>query len=141
MKLFEFNVGMTKSIQKTVTEQDTAHYYGSGALEDLLATPTLTAYMIESSVALIDSLLPEGYISIGRKLSIEHLMPTVKGMTVTIESKIANIEGSKINIDISAYDELGEIGKGYHERYIVKHDILMERVHKRCGLLNSTINL
>jgi fluoroacetyl-CoA thioesterase len=138
MKFFEFSVGMTKAIQKTVTEEDTAHYYGSGALEDLLATPTLTAYMIEASVMLIDSLLPEGYISIGRRLSIEHLMPTVKGMTVTVESKISNIEGNKINIDITAYDELGVIGRGQHERYIVKHDILMGRVQNRCGLLNPT---
>ncbi len=141
MKLFEFSVGMSKTIQKTVTEQDTAHYYGSGALEDLLATPILTAYMIESSVALIDSLLPEGYISIGRKLSIEHLMPTVKGMTVTVESKISKIEGNKISIDISAFDELGEIGRGHHERNIVKHDILMDKIHNRCGLINSTVNL
>ncbi len=138
MKFFEFSVGMTKTIQKIVTEEDTAHYYGSGALEDLLATPTLTAYMIEASVNLIDTLLPEGYISIGRRLSIEHLMPTVKGMTVTVESKIQSIEGNKINIDIAAYDELGVIGRGQHERYIVKHDILMEKVSKRCGLLNPT---
>lgn len=141
MKLFEFSVGMTKTIQKTVTEHDTAHYYGSGALEDLLATPILTAYMIESSVALIDSLLPEGYISIGRKLSIEHLMPTIKGMIVTIKSEISNIEDNKVSISITAYDELGEIGKGQHERYIVKHDILMSKAYKRCGTLKNTINV
>jgi len=133
-----YKIGMSKAIQKVVTEEDTAHHYGSGALKDLLATPTLTAFMIEASVSLIDPLLPDGHITIGKTLSIEHLLPTVKGMTVTIESKISGIDRNKINFDIIAYDELGEIGKGQHERYIVKYDILMGKVQHRLGSLDST---
>lgn len=138
MKSSSYSVGMTKAIQRIVTEKDTAHNYGSGVFEDLLATPTLTALMIEASVLLIDPLLTEGYITIGRTLTVEHLMPTIKGMIVTIESQISHIDRNKISFEIIAYDELGEIGKGCHERYIVKYDTLMEKVKNRCSTLSPT---
>ncbi len=137
MKLSEYSVGMSKTIQKIVTEEDTAHNYGSGVLQDLLATPFLTALMIEASVMLIDPLLPDDYITIGKKLSVEHLMPTVKGMTVTIKSEISDINKNNIKFDIVAYDELGEIGKGQHERHIVKHSFLMDKVKDRIEPLKA----
>ncbi len=136
MKFSEYKIGMSKAIQKVVTEEDTAHYYGSGVLKDLLATPVLTALMIEAAVSLVDPLLSEGYITIGRTLSIEHLQPTVPGMTVTVEATISEIDENRIFFDIIAYDELGEVGKGQHERYIVKYDILMGKVQNRCHSLN-----
>lgn len=136
MRFNEYKLGMSKAIQKVVTEEDTAHNYGSGALEDLLATPTLTVLMISAAVSLVDPLLPDDYITIGRKLSIEHLQPTIKGMTVTVRATISEIDNNCISFDIKAYDELGEIGKGKHERHIVKHDILMRKVQHRCHVLN-----
>lgn len=136
MRFSEYKIGMTKTIQKVVTEEDTAHYYGSGVLKDLLATPVLTALMIETAVSLVDPLLPAEYISIGRTVSIEHLQPTILGMTVTVEATISEIDNNRIAIDIKAYDELGEIGRGQHERYIVKYDILMEKVQYRCHSLD-----
>lgn len=136
MRFSEYKIGMSKAIQKVVTKEDTAYYYGSGALKDLFATPILAALMIEASVSLIDPLLPEEYISIGRTLSIEHIQPTVLGMTVTVEATISEIDNNRIEIDIKAYDELGEIGRGQHERYIVKYDIIMGKVQHRCHSLN-----
>lgn len=136
MRFSEFKTGMSKSMQKVVTEKDTAHYYGSGALKELLATPVLTALMIETAVSLVDPLLPDEYISIGRTFSIEHIQPTVLGMTVTVEASISEIENNRIALEIKAYDELGLIGKGYHERYIVKYNSLMEKVQHRCDPLN-----
>lgn len=136
MRFSEFKTGMSKSMQKVVTEKDTAHYYGSGALKELLATPVLTALMIETAVSLVDPLLPDEYISIGRTFSLEHIQPTVLGMTVTVEASISEIENNRIALEIKAYDELGLIGKGYHERYIVKYDSLMEKVKHRCDPLN-----
>ena len=136
MRFSEYKIGMSKSMQKVVTEKDTAHYYGSGALKDLLATPVLTALMIETAGSLVDPLLPEEYISIGRAFSIEHIQPTVLGMTVTVEATISEIENNRIVLDIEAYDELGLIGEGYHERYVVKYDNLMGKVQHRCDSLN-----
>lgn len=131
MKFPAVQVGMSKTIQKEITENDTALHYGSGSIEDLLATPVLAALMIEAAVSTVDPLLPDGYITIGRYLSIEHLEPTTKGMTVTVKAEITETDNNRINFTILAYDELGEIGKGIHERFIVNHDLLRQKVNNR----------
>lgn len=131
MKFSELTIGMSKTIQKVITEEDTALYFGNGSIKDLLATPVLSALMIEASVSVVDPLLPDDYITIGKYLSIQHSEPTIKGMTVTVKSSISEIDNNRIIFTIKAYDELGEIGSGTHERYIVNYNLLRQKIDKR----------
>jgi predicted thioesterase len=137
MRISELKSGMSKSVQKVITKEDTALNFGSGALTNLLATPTLVALMIEASVKLIDPLLPEGYITIGRTMEIEHEHPTKEGVTVTVTAKLLEINESRLSLEIIAFDELGRIGSGYHERQIVNNDILMSKVEERFNVIQS----
>ncbi|MHB1393306.1 MAG: thioesterase family protein [Clostridia bacterium] len=137
MKISELEIGMSKSVQKVITREDTALNFGSGALNNLLATPTLAALMIEAAVKLIDPLLPEGYITIGKMIEIEHEHPTKEGMTVTVTAKLVEVNDSRLSLEIIAYDELGRIGSGYHERRIVKQEILLNKVEERFSILQS----
>lgn len=137
MKIPELEIGMSKSVQKVITREDTALNFGSGALDNLLATPTLVALMIEAAVKLIDPILPEGYITIGKTVELEHENPTVQGMTVTITAKLSEINENQLTFEIIAFDDLGRIGSGYHERQIVNHNILMRKVDERFSLLQS----
>jgi predicted thioesterase len=137
VKLPELKIGISKSVQKVITREDTALNFGSGALNNLLATPTLAALMIEASVKLIDPLLPEGYITIGKTLEIEHENPTIEGVSVTLTAKLLEINGSRLSLEIIAADEMGRIGIGYHERFIVAKDILMSKVNERFSVIQS----
>lgn len=137
MKLPELKIGMSASVKKVIAKEDTALNFGSGALNNLLATPTLAALMIEAAVKLIDPLLPEGYITIGKTLEIEHENPTIEGVTVTVTAKLMEVNGSKLSLEILATDEIGKIGSGYHERYIVAHNILMDKVRERFSIIES----
>jgi len=137
MKFTDLSIGMSKTIQKVITEEDTALHFGNGSLQDLLATPVLAALMIEASVSVVDPLLPDEYITIGKYLSINHSEPTVKGMTVTVKSTISEIDNNRIVFTTKAYDELGEIGSGTHERYIVNNNLLRQKVNKRTERIAS----
>lgn len=137
MNLPEFNVGMSKSVQKVITREDTAFNYGSGALKNLMATPILAALMIEAAVNTIDPLLPEDYITIGRKIEIEHLCPTKEGMEVYVTAKLVEVNKNTLFFEITAYDEVGIIGRGYHERQIVNNNILMKKVDERFNIVES----
>jgi len=131
MKLPDLQIGISKSIQKVITRKDTALNFGSGALDNLLATPTLAALMIEAAVKLIDPLLPDGYLTIGKTLEIEHENPTKEGINVTVTAKLTEQSDNRISLEITAADEIGRIGTGYHVRYIVARDILMKKVDER----------
>jgi predicted thioesterase len=137
MKTSELKSGMSMSVQKVINKEDTALNFGSGALNNLLATPTLVALMIEASVKLIDPLLPKGYITIGRTMEIEHEHATKEGVTVTVTAKLLEINDSRLSLEIIAYDELGRIGSGYHERQIVKQEILLNKVEERFSVIQS----
>ena len=137
MKIPEIKVGFKASVQKVITREDTALNFGSGALNNLLATPTLAALMIEASVKLIDPLLPEGYITIGKTLEIEHENPTIEGINVTVTAKLIEVDGSRLSLEITAVDEIGKVGSGYHERYIVAKSLLMNKVEERFNPLKS----
>ena len=58
--------GLSKTLQKTVTEADILSY-GRGKLTELVATPTMSALMIEAAIGAIDPLLPEDYCTVGRR--------------------------------------------------------------------------
>lgn len=137
MNMPEFSVGMAKSVQKVITKDDTASNYGSGALKNLLATPTLIALMIEAAVDTVDPLLPDNYITIGKDIEISHEFPTKEGMTVTVTAELVQVNGNALSFEIIAYDEIGRIGTGHHERQIVNYDILMKKVDERLGLLEG----
>ena len=127
----EIKVGMVMTLQKKVTIDDTSLNYGSGKIENLLATPRLVAFMIEASSQLIDPVLSEGLISIGHHVELDHFSPTVLGSTVTVEVKVASIVDGKIHLEMRAYDDYGQIGKGKHTRSVVNLNLLMDKAKGR----------
>lgn len=137
MVLKNIEVGMHNVIQRQITEKDTAVDFGTSVIKDLLSTPALATLMIEASIELVDPSLPDGHITIGKTLNINHQQPTTKGMTVSVNTTISEIKDHKVVFTITAYDEIGEIGTGYHERYIVNNNILGENVTKRIKTLRT----
>lgn len=120
-----FHPGEFITIQKIVTQEDTAIHYGSGALDTLLATPSLVALMIEAATRLVDSRLPEGFVSVGKSLSITHEKPTVLGETVTVKVSVVSQASNYLQLEMEAFDEEGPIGHGTLDRYIVNRMSLM----------------
>lgn len=137
MKMPDLKPGMSSTVQKLITKEDTALNFGSGALKNLLATPVLVALMIEAAVKIVDPLLPDECITIGKSIEVEHRNPTMSGMTVTVNAKLVEINCTRLLFEIHAYDEIGEIGCGYHERYIVNYNKLMNNVYERCDFVQG----
>ncbi len=133
----KINIGEYLIIQRMVKKEDTALNYGSGKLSKLLATPSLVALMIEASVKLIDDNLPEGLITVGKMAQITHEQPTLEGETVSVKVTIKEYDGNKIIIEMVAYDEVGIIGRGIHERIIVNKEALLRRAEKRSEKLKK----
>lgn len=135
----KFKLGEKHVVQRTITEKDAAHNYGSNRLSNLLATPALVAMVIEASVALIDGKLSEGFISIGNEMGVTHTHPTKVGEMITIEIEVKEIHEKDecIFLTFKAYDEIGPIGNGVHVRNIVNRESFFDKTDtrvKRLGL-------
>lgn len=133
----ELKVGTVQLFQKLTTKEDTALHYGSGVHKNLLATPSLVAFMIECTTKMVDPKLPKWYVTVGKSFSVEHLAPTAKGVTVTVEATLIQVDGNHLYFDIKVYDELGVIATGTHERFIVNYDRFMDKVEERCNVLTT----
>lgn len=87
--------------------------------------------MIEASSMLIDKSLPEGFVSIGKHLEVDHFKPTLIGGTVSVEVKVISSDETRVTLSMEAFDEVGKIGEGTHVRYLVNHSKLKERATAR----------
>jgi len=137
IKIPHYERGESVTVQRTVTEDETAMHYGSGKLETLFAIPALLEMMLEAGAELVDAKLPEGYISVGKKAMVDHTEPTVMGEKVTVKVSVDHVEGNYVYLTMEAYDEVGKIGKGENTRVILNQKGLLNRAQYRVAALQN----
>jgi len=135
----EIHVGARFIIQKEITESETSLDYGNGRIEKLLASPKLLGLMIEASVHLIDDMLPDDLISVGKRYRLNHLKPTTLGQTVTVEVEVIEYDHPWVLVRMKAYDEIGLVGTGSEERIIVNKDGLLINASQRASIIEKSI--
>ena len=111
-------IGMKGRAEAVVNEQNTAIAAGSGTLP-VFATPWMCALMEKAAWTAIAPGLNEGESTVGTGLNITHSSATPLGLKVWAESEVTLVDGKRIELNVTAYDEKGLIGKGTHERFIV----------------------
>ena len=121
MQFENLKVGLKNSVAQVVTEKDTAVAVGSGSLQ-VLATPKLIALVEKAAADLVEKNLSPEMTSVGTLVNFEHTAPTPVGMKISAEVEISEIDGRKIIFKVAAFDEVGEIGRGRHERFIVNRE-------------------
>jgi predicted thioesterase len=119
--------GVENKQETVVNHNNTAMTFGSGLL-DVFATPAMIALMEETSHLSIGSYLPKGYASVGTELNVKHIKATPIGMKVFCTSKLQKVEGRRLLFSVEAYDEVGKIGEGTHERFIVETERFMSKI-------------
>ena len=122
--------GMTKEDTFHVEEQHSAIHVGSGSLR-VLATPWMIAFMERTARGLLAEILPEGNSSVGVQVDIRHLAPSPVGSRVKTRAQVTNVEGWKVNFNISAWDEHEQIGEGQHQRVVIDEERFLRRVAKK----------
>ena len=75
--------------------------------------------------------LDEGCGTVGTGLNIHHVSATPVGMKVRCVSKLVEVDGRKLVFDVQAFDEVGLIGKGTHERFIIENEKFLNRAKKK----------
>lgn len=118
--------GMEYRADLTVTAEDTAKSYSSGALE-VFATPGMIALM---ECAAFQLLKQEDADSVGTELNVQHLRACLVGTKVWAVAVVEEINGNWVKFNVAAYDEKGEIGKGTHTRYIIDPVKFMAKLQK-----------
>lgn len=132
MDLNRIIAGLSKELEKTVVEADSAERYGSG-LVPVFSTPALVAFMEQCANESVQDQLPEDYVTVGTEINIKHLKATAIGDKVKCKAMLYAVDGRKLLFNIKAWDSAGEIGIATHTRFIVNKKKFLENIAPKSG--------
>ena len=124
------NIEINKEFKENylVQENNTAKNMGSGDL-DVLATPSLVAFMENAAKNYLNIFLTDELGSVGSNININHLAPTLIGKEITVQGKITEIIKEKIIIfSLEAYVEDKKIGDSIHTRVIINNEKFLSKL-------------
>ena len=124
------NIELNKhfSQQYTVTENNNAKFMGSGDL-DVLATPSLVAFMENAAKNYLNSFLTEDLGSVGSNININHIAPTLVDKKIIITGKITQVIKDKIIIfSLEAFENDKKIGDAEHTRVIINNEKFISKL-------------
>ena len=112
-------VGAKGIYRQRVTPADLANQFKDAALPPVFATPMMVRAMENAALNAVRAYLDPGESAVGTVVNVRHLAATPAGQQVTAEAVVTKVDGRRIEFDVSARDEVEDIGKGTHERMVV----------------------
>ena len=70
-------------------------------------------------------------------VNIDHVAPTLLGMSVDITVTIKEIDRRRVVFEISADDDIEQMGKGTHTRFIIDTSKSAERLQAKMAKIKS----
>ena len=98
---------------------------------DVFSTARMVALMELAAARALAELLEDGELSVGVLVNVTHTAATPPGARVTAEARYTGREGKFYCFDVLARDDSGEIGRGKHQRAIIRTQRLLEGASRR----------
>lgn len=115
----EFVPGMSDEMTITTTAEMGITHLGPNA-PSMYSTPSMVQLIEGTCVRLMGRYVDAGEQSVGYRVDVKHLAPTVIGKTVTSSVKLREVNGRRYVFDVEVRNEDGvRIGEGMHERALI----------------------
>ncbi|PWR13317.1 thioesterase [Micromonospora acroterricola] len=121
-----FAPGLTARVELTVSDADTAQAVGSGDVP-VLGTPRVLALAEAATVAATATAMPPGSTTVGIRVELEHLAPTVVGRTVRAQARLAAVDGRRLSFEVIVSDGDQTVARGRVDRLLVDRQHFVER--------------
>jgi fluoroacetyl-CoA thioesterase len=121
--------GLTAEVKYTVDEGRTTAVLGADLR--VYATPMMILDIERTCHELFKQHADAGEGSVGIKVEVEHLAPTIAGAEVTVSVKLLEMNGRKLRFQASVRDRIEELGRGFHERFVVETAKSKARIEKK----------
>lgn len=109
--------GLTTTRRYTIDRDRTIGFMGEAMR--VYATPSMVRDVEITCRDWLQDYLDAGENSVGARVELDHLGPTLLDMWVEVQATIAEIEGRRVAFDIEIKDALDQVGKGRHVRFVV----------------------
>lgn len=122
--------GLKGQEEMVVGHQDLASVMGNIGAE-VLSTHRVVLLMELAARNAIKDCLPEGKMTVGTFIRIQHLAATPLGSKVRAEAYLKEKNGRRLVFDVAAYDEFEKIAEGENEHLIVSVDKFLARIERK----------
>jgi predicted thioesterase len=112
-------VGAKGTYTLRVMPSHLANQFKDAMLPQVFATPWMVTIMENAALNAIRDYLDPGESAVGTAVNIKHLTATPVGHQVTATAEVTKVDGRRVEFDVSARDQMEEIGTGTHERMVV----------------------
>ena len=86
---------------------------------DIFSTPNLVLLLEEAAIEGLAPHLRDDQASVGSKVDVAHIAPTLRGQTVKATATVTEVDRRRVLFDIRVEDDEELIGHGTHERFVV----------------------
>jgi fluoroacetyl-CoA thioesterase len=111
-----------------VRSEHLANQFKDAMLPQVLATPVMILAMENAALNAIRPFLEEGESAVGTEIAVRHIAATPVGHSVRAEAEVINITGKRIEFKVSPSDKTEEIGRGTHQRAVIRLESFNERL-------------
>ena len=129
--------GLTAGMQKTarvVVDTDRTIGFMGEALR-VYATPAMVRDVEVTCKDFLAAYLAPEENSVGARVEIDHLGPTLRDMWVDVTATVTGIEGRRVNFEVEVRDALDLVGKAKHVRFVVDLAKQKERLEAKAARL------
>lgn len=118
--------GLSATVELVVADEDTAPAMRSGTVP-VLATPRVVALCEQAAFEAVEPQLPDGTTSVGMRVQLDHLAPTMPGATVTAEATLDQVNGRRLVFTVSVSDSRGLVAAGKVTRVVVDVEPFLDK--------------
>lgn len=120
-------LGLTGTADMVVAEADTALVHGTGDVL-VLSTPRLLQLMQQATMQALDGNLPEGMITAGLRINLDHLHGSYVGAEVSATATLTRIEGRRLVFEAEATSSDTVVGIGRIIRVQIDREQFLSRI-------------
>ena len=121
--------GLTAVREFVVDQERTIDFMGEDAR--VYATPMLVRDIETACRELLLAQLDPGEDSVGTRIELDHLAPSLMGSTVSISIRVVEVKGRAITFEVTGTEGAEPICRGRHGRFVVSVEQTRQRLEKR----------
>jgi fluoroacetyl-CoA thioesterase len=125
-------LGLKATVESVVPHEWTIAIYNE-RLPAVLSTPAMIGMMETAAAHAVWPRLPEGAISVGTRIEVDHLKAAPEGAKVKAKARLVKIDGRFLVFEVEARSGRHVLGSGRVFRAVVTPGIFMEKAKKRNG--------
>lgn len=111
--------GLEGVLEQVVPREWTLAHYDPN-LPAVFSTPAMIGLMEMAASHVIRPALPEGTITVGVRIEVDHLKAVPAGATVVVTAKLVEVNGRRLIFEVEAKSGADIIGRGRIHRHIVE---------------------